>query len=74
MVVLALGEGRFKPVDVTLGVETNGDVEVLEGLREGDDIVVSSQFLIDSESNLKAALLAMTGEKDIEDVRKKTDD
>jgi Cu(I)/Ag(I) efflux system membrane fusion protein/cobalt-zinc-cadmium efflux system membrane fusion protein len=74
VVVLALGEGRFKPVDVTLGVETNGDIEVLEGLREGDDIVVSSQFLIDSESNLKAALLAMTGEKDIEDVRKKIDD
>jgi Cu(I)/Ag(I) efflux system membrane fusion protein/cobalt-zinc-cadmium efflux system membrane fusion protein len=57
--IMALGEGRFAPVEVTLGIESNGDVEVLTGLREGDAIVTSSHFLIDSESNLKAALGAM---------------
>ena len=40
-------------------MEANGFYQVLDGLREGDRIVTSSQFLIDSESNLKAAVGAM---------------
>ena len=59
--VVSLGKGRFQPRDIRIGVEANGYYEVLEGLREGDRIVTSSQFLIDSESNLKAAIDAMRG-------------
>jgi Cu(I)/Ag(I) efflux system membrane fusion protein/cobalt-zinc-cadmium efflux system membrane fusion protein len=57
--VVALGEGAFRPQEVVLGIESGGELEVMEGLKEGDRIVTSSQFLIDSESNLKAAMSAM---------------
>ena len=61
IVVVALGEGRFQSRQVKLGVEANGSYQVLEGLRPGDEIVTSAQFLIDSESNLKAAVSSMGG-------------
>ncbi len=61
IVVVALGGGYFVPRDVKLGVEADSYVEILHGLREGEQIVTSSQFLIDSESNLKAALHSMLG-------------
>ena len=61
VVILDLGEGRFAPREVTLGVETSDVYEVTEGLRGDERIVISSQFLIDSESNLKAALATMGG-------------
>ena len=61
VVILDLGEGRFAPREVTLGVETGDVYEVTEGLLGGERIVTSSQFLIDSESNLKAALATMGG-------------
>ncbi len=54
--IIALGGGYFEPRDVKLGVIAGDYVQVLEGIREGEKIVVSSQFLIDSESNLKAAI------------------
>ncbi|HSD62543.1 MAG TPA: efflux RND transporter periplasmic adaptor subunit, partial [Ignavibacteriaceae bacterium] len=55
--IIALGNGYFKPVNVTLGARgDNGYVQIIDGLNEGDKIVTSSQFLIDSESNLNAAL------------------
>ena len=50
------GEGRLEPRDVTLGARGGGYVEVRKGLMEGDAIVVSANFLVDAESNLKAAL------------------
>jgi Cu(I)/Ag(I) efflux system membrane fusion protein len=50
------GEGRFEPRDVKLGHRGGGYVEVREGISEGEPIVVSANFLIDAESNLKAAL------------------
>jgi len=50
-VVLALGEGRFKSVAVELGRIDERDAEILAGLREGDEVVVSAQFLLDSESS-----------------------
>jgi RND family efflux transporter MFP subunit len=56
LVVVALGEGRFAPREVVLGSRGNGFIEVLEGLAEGDEVVTSAQFLIDSESNLKEAV------------------
>jgi len=50
------GQGRFEPRDVKLGHRGGGYVEVREGLTEGEPVVVSANFLIDAESNLKAAL------------------
>jgi Cu(I)/Ag(I) efflux system membrane fusion protein len=58
-VVKALGGGRFQPVDVVTGMEADGQVEVLSGLAAGDEIVVSGQFLIDSESSLQASYRRM---------------
>jgi len=52
--IVALGGGRFEPREVELGLETgDGRVEVREGLAEDERVVVSSQFLIDSESRLQ---------------------
>ena len=56
MVVVDLGDGRFAPREVTLGHQGAGLVEVLEGLSEGDMVVTSAQFLIDSEANLQEAV------------------
>jgi Cu(I)/Ag(I) efflux system membrane fusion protein len=50
------GEGRFEPRDLKLGHRGGGYVEVREGVAEGEPVVVSANFLIDAESNLKAAL------------------
>ncbi len=54
-VILSLGKGRFRPQMVTLGTESKGEVSIITGLSKGDEVVVSGQFLIDSESNLSAA-------------------
>ncbi|MGD8873712.1 MAG: efflux RND transporter periplasmic adaptor subunit, partial [Gammaproteobacteria bacterium] len=53
-VILALGDGRFQPVTVVPGLESGEVVEIMSGLEEDQEIVVSGQFLIDSESSLKA--------------------
>jgi Cu(I)/Ag(I) efflux system membrane fusion protein len=50
------GEGRFEPREVKLGQRGDGYVEVRQGISEGEPVVVSANFLIDAESNLKAAL------------------
>jgi len=50
-VVLALGEGRFKSLAVKTGQSDNQRVEILDGLIEGEEIVTSAQFLLDSESS-----------------------
>ncbi|HKH01938.1 MAG TPA: efflux RND transporter periplasmic adaptor subunit [Bradyrhizobium sp.] len=50
------GEGRFEPREVKLGHRGSGYVEVRQGVEEGEAIVLSANFLIDAESNLKAAL------------------
>jgi len=63
VVIVALGGGRFAPRDVTLGASGEGYVQVLDGLEAGERIVTSSQFLIDSESNLKAAIQKMVEER-----------
>jgi Cu(I)/Ag(I) efflux system membrane fusion protein len=54
--LVARGEGRFEPRAIKLGRHGDGYVEVLDGLKEGEEIVISATFLIDAESNLKAAL------------------
>ncbi len=56
LIVIALGNGRFKPQTVQLGNYSDGYYQVLSGLTEGTAIVTSAQFLIDSESNLRAAV------------------
>ena len=61
VVVLDLGQGRFQARDVELGVSGQGLTEVTKGLADGDKVVVSAQFLIDSESNLREAIRKMTG-------------
>ena len=50
------GEGRFEPREVKIGHRGDGYVEVRDGVTEGEPVVVSANFLIDAESNLKAAL------------------
>jgi Cu(I)/Ag(I) efflux system membrane fusion protein len=52
----ALGEGRFRPQEVRVGLRAGEDVEIAEGLEAGDAIVTSATFLIASESRLRAAL------------------
>jgi len=56
VVILDLGEGRFEPREVKVGQRGDGMVAISEGVSESDRVVVSANFLIDAESNLKAAL------------------
>src|SRR5205807_9139640 len=58
IVLIAKGEGRFEPRPVKLGRRGDGYVEVLEGVAQGDEVVTAATFLIDAESNLRAALQA----------------
>ncbi len=51
--------GKFEPRKVTLGIESGGRVAVLKGLRDGETVVTSAQFLIDSESKLREATAKM---------------
>jgi Cu(I)/Ag(I) efflux system membrane fusion protein len=60
IVLVAKGEGRFEPRAVKLGRRGDGDVEVLDGINMGEEVVTAATFLIDAESNLKAALQAFT--------------
>jgi Cu(I)/Ag(I) efflux system membrane fusion protein len=55
-VLVDKGEGRYEPRQVKLGRRGGGYIEVREGVAEGDAVVTSANFLIDAESNLKAAL------------------
>jgi Cu(I)/Ag(I) efflux system membrane fusion protein len=59
-VILALGEGQFAPRGVTTGIESGERVEVLEGLSEGDTVVTSAQFLLDSEASLRGSFERMS--------------
>ena len=58
-VILDMGDGRFAPRKVVAGIETGDFVEIIQGLNEGDKVVASGQFLIDSEASLKASLMRM---------------
>lgn len=59
-VIVARGEGRFDPVEVKLGIESGDRMQILEGLKAGDQVVASAQFLLDSEASLQASLRRMT--------------
>lgn len=60
VVVLALGEGRFMPADVVTGRRSGGRTQIVSGLRGGERVVTSAQFLIDSEARLRSAVGAMS--------------
>jgi Cu(I)/Ag(I) efflux system membrane fusion protein len=75
IVILSIGDGKFKPMQIKLGSYADGLYQVLEGLTEGNKIVTSAQFLIDSESNLRAAInqfQSLTG--DIKEKKRETKD
>ena len=55
VVIVTDGEGKFHPIEVKTGRDARGYTEILAGLSEGQTIVISGQFLIDSESNMKTA-------------------
>ncbi len=63
VVFVALGDGKFQPRVVRLGASDGDFVEVQDGLAPGDEIVTRANFLIDSESRLKASLQALSGGK-----------
>jgi Cu(I)/Ag(I) efflux system membrane fusion protein len=56
IVLVAKGDGRFEPRAVKLGRRGDGYAEITEGLKQGEEVVTSANFLIDAESNLRAAL------------------
>jgi membrane fusion protein, copper/silver efflux system len=60
IVLVAKGDGRFEPRPVKVGRRGDGYVEIMEGLRLGEDIVTTATFLIDAESNLQTALKTFT--------------
>ena len=60
IVFVALGKGKFQPREVNIGLEGNdNEFQVLEGLSEGEEIVLSAQFMLDSESRLREAIQKM---------------
>lgn len=62
VVILDKGDGRFEPREVKLGQHGDGFREVVEGVKAGDKVVTSANFLIDAESNLRAALKGFAAE------------
>lgn len=63
-VIVALGEGKFRAREVSAGIESGDFVEIISGLEEGDKVVTSGQFLIDSEASLRASFNRMEGAAD----------
>ena len=61
-VVIVLEKDRFRAATVKVGAETDGRTEILSGLKEGEPVVASGQFLIDSEASLRGALARLDGE------------
>lgn len=59
VVILAQGDGKFTPVDVDVGRDRNGQTEIRKGLTIGQKVVVSGQFLVDSEASLRAVATRM---------------
>ncbi|HXP97668.1 MAG TPA: efflux transporter periplasmic adaptor subunit, partial [Telmatospirillum sp.] len=56
VVLVEKGEGRYEPRDVKTGARADGYVQIIDGLTPGEKVVVTATFLIDAESNLRAAL------------------
>jgi Cu(I)/Ag(I) efflux system membrane fusion protein len=60
VVFIALGNGKFEPREVTAGATVGEQIEILSGVKAGDEVVTRANFLVDSESRLKAALAQMS--------------
>jgi len=67
IIIIALGDGKFKPQEVILGAYSDSYYQIISGLVHGTKIVTSAQFLIDSESNLKAAIKQFSSTNDPND-------
>jgi Cu(I)/Ag(I) efflux system membrane fusion protein len=61
VVIVAEGDGKFRAAEVRTGIESQGRTEILSGLEAGEKVVVSGQFLIDSEASLTSALTRLEG-------------
>jgi membrane fusion protein, copper/silver efflux system len=61
VVIVALGDGKFRALDVEVGFESGGQSEIRKGLAAGDKVVLSGQFLIDSEASLSATVARLEG-------------
>lgn len=61
VVLVQIKEGRFEPREVKLGARSDNYVEILDGVADGEQVVVAANFLIDAESNLKAAIGGLGG-------------
>ncbi len=63
-VIVSLGDGKFKPAQIELGEYADGYYQVLKGISANTNVVTSAQFLIDSESNLRASVEMFNGPSD----------
>lgn len=70
LVIVSRGSGLFEPREITAGRSAGGFTQVIGGLAEGEEVVVSSQFLIDAESNLKNAVSNMASQQGKDTVTK----
>jgi Cu(I)/Ag(I) efflux system membrane fusion protein len=61
VVIVAAGDGKFRAVDVEVGMEAGDSTEIRKGLKAGDRVVVSGQFLIDSEASLRTTIARLEG-------------
>jgi Cu(I)/Ag(I) efflux system membrane fusion protein len=61
VVIVATGEGTFAPAEIEIGAEANGRTEVINGLKAGQKVVASGQFLIDSEASLRGSVQRLAG-------------
>jgi membrane fusion protein, copper/silver efflux system len=65
VVIVALGEGKFRAAEVEVGFESGGQSEIRKGLQAGDKVVLSGQFLIDSEASLSATVARLESAQEI---------
>lgn len=63
-VIVSLGNGHFEPRSIKLGIESGDRVEILSGLTDSEKVVISGQFLLDSEANLKMGLQRLNSKDD----------
>lgn len=63
-VIIALGEGKFEAREVDAGIESGDYVEIIRGVQVEENIVISGQFLIDSEASMRGSLKRLTGSRD----------
>ena len=68
-VIISLGDGKFIPRAVVSGIESGDRIQIIEGLEGGENIVTSSQFLLDSEASISASFSRMTETKSASDMK-----